>query len=168
MFINKYKLQIVIARSFNHTGPGQPSDFVCSNFARQIANIEKGRQQPVIKIGDSKVKRDFSDVRDIVKAYLLLIEKGVGGGVYNVCSGQAFTIGKILDKLLKLSGVKVRIEPDPSKMKATVVPILHGDHSKLTAVTGWEPTISFDKTLSDILKYWRKSVHDPAKKKRTF
>ncbi len=148
-------MHIVISRSFNHTGPGQPSDFVCSNFARQVADIEKGRQQPVIKVADRKVKRDFSDVRDIVAAYLLLVEKGVSGGIYNVCSGQAFTIGEILDKLLKFSGAKVRVEPDPSKMKNTVVPVLHGDNSKLVKATGWKPAISFDKTLSDLLDYWR-------------
>jgi len=155
-FVAKRKLNIVTARSFNHTGPGQPPDFVCSNFARQIADIEKGRQQPVIKVADRNVKRDFSDVRDVVAAYLLLVEKGVNGGVYNVCSGQAFTIGEILAKLLKLSAAKVRVEPDPFKMKNSVVPILHGDNSKLVKATGWKPAIGIDKTLSDILEYWRK------------
>ena len=155
-FISRHKMQIVIARSFNHTGPGQPPDFVCSNFAMQIADIEKGKQPPLIKVGDRKIKRDFSDVRDIVSAYALLVEKGISGEVYNVCSGTAFTIGEILDKLLKLSSVKVTVEPDPSKMKNSIVPVLHGDNSKLVRATGWKPTISIDKTLSDILEYWRK------------
>ena len=155
-FTSKHKMQIIIARSFNHTGPGQPPDFVCSNFAMQIADIEKGKQKPVIKVGDRMVKRDFSDVRDIVSAYLLLIEKGISGEVYNVCSGRAFTIGEILDKLLNLSSIKVKVEPDPSKMKNSIVPVLQGDYSKLVRATGWKPTISIDKTLSDILEYWRK------------
>ena len=154
-FVAKRGLAIIVARSFNHTGPGQPPDFVCSNFARQVADIEKGRQPPVIKIGDRNVKRDFSDVRDVVVAYRLLVEKGIVGSAYNVCSGKAFTIGEILDKLLKLSGVKVRVEPDPSKMKNSVVPVLQGDNSKLARATGWKPAISIDKTLSDILEYWR-------------
>ena len=155
-FISKSKMQIIIARSFNHTGPGQPPDFVCSNFAMQIAKIEKGKQPPVIRVGDRKVKRDFSDVRDIVSAYLLLIEKGVSGEVYNVCSGRAFTIGEILDKLLKLSNIKVKVEPDPSKMKSSVVPVLQGDNSKLVGATGWKQAISLDSTLSELLDYWRK------------
>lgn len=154
-FVAKRKLHIVVARSFNHTGPGQPPDFVCSNFARQVADIERGKQPPVIKVADRNVKRDFSDVRDVVSAYRLLVEKGIAGSVYNVCSGQAFTIGEILAKLLKLSGVKVSVEPDPSKMKNTVVPVLHGDNSKLVRATGWKPAIGIDKTLSDILEYWR-------------
>lgn len=149
-------MRIVISRSFNHTGPGQPPEFVCSNFAKQIAGIEKGMQPPVIKVGNLGIKRDFSDVRDVVRAYLFLLEKGKAGEAYNVCSGSAFAIGDVIAKLAKISGAKFKVEQEASRMMDNVVPVLQGGHSKLTAATGWQPTISFDRTLSDLLDYWRK------------
>lgn len=148
-------MHIVISRSFNHTGPGQPPEFVCSNFAKQVAGIEKGSQPPVIKVGDLKVRRDFSDVRDVVKAYLLLLEKGKPGEAYNVCSGNAFAIGDVIEKLARLSKAKFRVEQESSRVMDNAVPALHGDHSRLTAATGWKPAISFDQTLADLLAYWR-------------
>ncbi len=149
------KADAVIARSFNHTGPGQPSEFVCSNFARQVAGIEKGRQPPVIKVGNLSIKRDFSDVRDVVKAYLLLLEKGMAGEAYNVCSGRSVAIGDVIARLAKISGAKFKVEQEPSRVLDNSVPVLHGGHSKLTAATGWQPQISFDQTLADLLDYWR-------------
>ncbi len=148
-------MHIVISRSFNHTGPGQPSEFVCSNFARQVAGIGKGRQPPVIRVGDLGIKRDFSDVRDVVRAYPLLLEKGRAGEAYNVCSGSAFTIGDVIEKLAKISGAKFRVEQEASRVMGNAVPVLHGDNSKLVAATGWQPQISFDQTLADLLDYWR-------------
>lgn len=147
---------IVIARSFNHTGPGQPSEFVCSNFAKQVAGIEKGSQPAVIKAGDLKIRRDFSDVRDVVKAYLLLLQKGVPGGAYNVCSGSAFTIGDVIGKLARLSRAEFSVEQESSRVMSNAVPVLHGDNSMIFAATGWKPLISFDATLSDLLECWRK------------
>lgn len=148
-------MHVVISRSFNHTGPGQPSEFVCSNFARQVADIEKGRQPPVIKVGNLRIKRDFFDVRDVVRAYLLLLEKGKAGEAYNVCSGSTFAIGDVIEKLAKISGAKFKVEQEPSRVLDNAVPVLQGDHSKLTAATGWQPQISFDQTLADLLDYWR-------------
>lgn len=148
-------IRIVISRSFNHTGPGQPADFVCSNFARQVAEIEKGRQQPIIKVGDPAVKRDFTDVRDVVRAYLLLLQKGVAGEAYNVCSGKCYTIGEVLGKLVKISNQTVKIEQDNSGVHDNAIPVLHGDNSKIRAATGWQPQISFGQTLADLLDYWR-------------
>lgn len=160
-------MHIVISRSFNHTGPGQPPEFVCSNFARQVAEIEKGLQPPVIKVGNLEIKRDFSDVRDVVKAYLLLLERGKPGEVYNVCSGSAFTISDVLGKLARLSKAKFGVKQESSRVMDNTVPVLHGDHSKLTAATGWKPMISLDKTLTDLLAYWRKTaVSDLAREKR--
>ncbi|MBI2549652.1 GDP-mannose 4,6-dehydratase [Candidatus Woesearchaeota archaeon] len=149
-------VRIVITRSFNHTGPGQPSELVCSNFAKQLADIEKSKQQPAVKVGDLTVKRDFADVRDVVNAYLLLLMKGSFGDVYNVCSGKACTIGEVLAKLIEISGLKVKIEQDSSRVMGKTVPVLHGDNSKLMAATGWKPVIGFDQTLSDLLDYWRR------------
>ncbi len=151
----KEGMHVVISRSFNHTGPGQPPEFVCSNFAKQAACIEKGSQPPVIKVGDLKVRRDFSDVRDVVKAYLLLLEKGRPGEAYNVCSGSAFTIGDVIERLARLSKAKFKVEQESSRVIDNAVPALHGDPSKLTAATGWKPAISFDQTLADLLAYWR-------------
>lgn len=151
-------MHIVISRSFNHTGPGQPSEFVCSNFARQVAGIGKGSQPPAIKVGDLRIKRDFSDVRDVVKAYLLLLEKGKPGEAYNVCSGSAFTIGDVIEKLAKISGAKFRVEQESSRVLGNAVPALQGDHSKLTAATGWKPLVPFEVTLADLLRFWREKA----------
>ncbi|MBI2580183.1 GDP-mannose 4,6-dehydratase [Candidatus Woesearchaeota archaeon] len=151
-------MRVIITRSFNHTGPGQPSEFVCSDFAKQIADIEKGKQQPVVRVGDLKIKRDFTDVRDVVNAYLLLLEKGRAGEAYNVCSGRALAIGEILDKLVKISRLDARVVHEKSRISETVVPVLHGDNSKIGAATGWKPVIDFDDTLSALLDYWRKSI----------
>ncbi|MBI2140878.1 GDP-mannose 4,6-dehydratase [Candidatus Woesearchaeota archaeon] len=148
-------MRVIIARSFNHTGPGQPSGLVCSSFARQLADIGKGRQPAVVRVGDLKVVRDFTDVRDVVNAYLLLLQKGRPGEVYNVCSGRACTIGEVLDRLVRLSGLKVAFEQEASRLREQAVPVLHGDNSKLVAATGWEPVIGLDETLSDLLNYWR-------------
>ena len=154
-YVKKHALRIIIARSFNHTGPGQPPDFVCSSFAMQFADIEKGRQPPVIKVGDLAIKRDFSDVRDVVRAYLLLLQKGVNGEAYNVCSGTTVAIGDVVDKLKKMSTASVKVEREQERMKHTVVPVLHGDNSKLKLL-GWQPLISFDETLASLLYHWRK------------
>ena len=153
-FVESHDAHIVVARSFNHTGPGQPADFVCSNFAKQLADIEKNRQPPVVRVGDLDIRRDFSDVRDVVSAYALLLEKAAAGEVFNVCSGTAIAIGEVLDKLRSMSTVSVSVERERSRMQHAVVPLLQGDNAKLREL-GWRPQIGLDSTLASILYYWR-------------
>lgn len=148
-------LQVVIARAFNHTGPGQEPAFVCSDFARQIARIEAGQAEAVLRVGDLAARRDFSDVRDVVRAYGLLLEKGTPGEVYNVCSGKAWSIGEILDILRGLAGRPIAVETDPARGRSEDVPALVGSFAKLEAATGWRPVIPLERTLKDLLDSWR-------------
>ena len=150
-----YKLHLVRTRAFNHTGPRRGSVFVSSNFAKQIADIEKGRQEPVIRVGNLEAKRDFSDVRDIVRAYHLAVTQAEPGEVYNLCSGRAWAIREILDTLLAMSDVKVRVEQDPARLRPSDVPGLVGDASRFRERTGWTPEIPLSQTLADLLAYWR-------------
>ncbi|MCX7974292.1 MAG: GDP-mannose 4,6-dehydratase [Candidatus Aminicenantes bacterium] len=154
-YFRSYGLRTVRTRGFNHTGPRRGEVFVTSSLAKQIAEIEKGKREPVIKVGNLEAKRDFTDVRDIVRAYWLALEKGEVGEVYNIGSGRAYPIREVLEKLLSLSQVKVRIEVDPARLRPSDVPILQADASKFRQLTGWQPTIPFDKTLEDLLNYWR-------------
>lgn len=151
-------LDIVIARSFPHTGPGQSPDFVCSDWASQIARIEKGLAKPVIEVGNLSGKRDFTDVRDVVKAYSLLIEKGRRGEVYNVCSGKGVALREILDTLLSFSSQKIKVQVDSSKLRKADIPLLLGNKHKIVEETSWEPEIPLKKSLRDLLEYWRKRV----------
>jgi GDP-4-dehydro-6-deoxy-D-mannose reductase len=153
-----YKLNIVRTRGFNHTGPRRGEVFVSSTFAKQIARIEKGLQEPLIYVGNLKAKRDFTDVRDMVRAYWLSLEKCKPGEVYNICSGKSWAVEKILNILLNLSKAKIEIREDPQRMRPSDVPILEGDSSKFKKETGWEPEIPFEKTLEDLLNYWRERV----------
>lgn len=150
-----WKVDSVRTRGFNHEGPRRGPVFVASDFAKQIADIEKGRKAPVLSVGNLEAKRDFTDVRDMVKAYWLALEKCESGEVYNICSGQAWSIQKVLDHLLSLTRTKIEVKPDPARLRPSDVPILLGDNSKFVRVTGWQPTIPFDQTLSDMLEYWR-------------
>ncbi|MCX6710085.1 MAG: GDP-mannose 4,6-dehydratase [Candidatus Woesearchaeota archaeon] len=153
----KYKsLSIVISRSFNHTGTGQSPDFVCSDFAKQIAEIEKGKREPVIKVGNLEAKRDFSDVRDISIAYSLFDK--CKPGIYNIGSGRAYAIREILDILISMSRAKIKEESDPKKFRKIDVPVMFGSHEKFSAETGWQPRISIEKTLESILDYWREKI----------
>ncbi len=151
---DKKGLQVVITRSFNHTGPGQQDIFVIPSFARQITQIEKGKQDS-IKVGNLDAIRDFSDVRDVVKAYLLLIEKGVSGELYNVCSGKGHSIKSLLDKMIAISSANIKIEHDPVRMRKIYIPELIGDNTKLKEATGWKPEIMIEQTLIDTIEYWR-------------
>lgn len=150
-----FGMKIVRTRAFNHTGPRRGDVFVESNFAKQIVDIEKGRQEPVIRVGNLDARRDYTDVRDIVRAYRLSLEKCEPGEVYNICSGRSWVIREVLDLLLARSKVKVRVEPDPARMRPSDVQILEGDFSKFHGATGWKPEIPFERTLDDILAYWR-------------
>lgn len=153
-----YGMKIVRTRGFNHTGPRRGEVFVTSSFAKQIAEIEKGKKEPILEVGNLEAERDWTDVRDMVRAYLLAVEKGEPGEVYNLCSGKAVKVKDMLEMLLKMSSVKVKIHEDPSRMRPSDVPILLGDNSKFVKVTDWQPEIPFEKTMQDLLNYWRERV----------
>lgn len=155
-YFKNYSLNIIRVRPFNHIGPRQSQEFVCSSFAKQIAEIEKGLREPIIKVGNLEAKRGFTDVRDMVKGYWLALDKGEPGKVYNICSEKAIQIKGLLNHLLELSSRKVEIMKDPKKMRPSDNPILQGDSSKFRRRSGWKPEILLDKTLKDILEYWRK------------
>lgn len=155
-YFKTYNMKIVRTRGFNHTGPRRGEVFAESSFAKQIAEIEKKNKEPVIYVGNLETRRDYTDVRDMVKGYFLAAEKGEPGEVYNICSGKAVKIEKVLDTLLSFSKVKVRIKQDPTRMRPSDVPILLGDNSKFVKQTGWKPQIPFEKTMLDLLNYWRK------------
>ncbi len=157
-YFMSYGMDIVRTRAFNHEGPRRGHVFVTSNFSKQIAEIEKGKKEPVIYVGNLNAKRDFSDVRDVVKAYWLSLEKGEKGEVYNIASGKAYTIREMLDLLLSIGKVNVKVKEDPSRMRPSDVELLVGDASKIRKATGWKPEISFEKTLEDLLNYWRERV----------
>ncbi len=149
-----HKLKIVRVRPFNHVGPRQAPIFVVSSFAKRIAEIEGGKEK-VMKVGNLKSKRDFTDVRDMVKAYLLALEKGRLGDVYNLGSGKSYEIKDILDKMISKSSAKISIETSESLMRPSDNPELVCDFSKFNKLTGWSPEIDIDKTLEDTLEYWR-------------
>ena len=153
-----YGLKIVVTRAFNHTGPRRGEPFVTSNFAKQIAEIENGKREPVINVGNLAAKRDFTDVRDIVKAYYLSLQKCDFGEAYNICSKKTRTIQSILDILLGMSTAKINVRTDPTRLRPSDVEVLLGDCSKFKKKTGWKPIIPIDKTLNDLLDYWREKV----------
>lgn len=148
-------LDVIIARPFPHTGPGQSPDFVCSDWARQIIQIERGARKPVMRVGNLDVKRDFTDVRDTVRAYVLLMQKGRRGEVYNICRGKGVSLRKILEIFLSSSSKSVQVEQDPAKMRKVDIPFLVGDNRKIKKETSWEPRIPLEKTLLELLDYWR-------------
>nr|WP_275422543.1 GDP-mannose 4,6-dehydratase [Paenibacillus mucilaginosus] len=148
-------LHTVMTRTFNHTGPRRGESFVTSSLAKQIADIEKGRKDPVIHVGNLQAKRDFTDVRDVVRAYWLALEKGGAGETYNIASGTCCAIEEVLQKLLSFSTVQIRIEEDPARLRPSDVEILLGDYTKFHRKTGWKPEIPFERTLEDLLNYWR-------------
>jgi GDP-4-dehydro-6-deoxy-D-mannose reductase len=148
-------LDVVVTRSFNHTGPRQTPAFVAPSMARQIALIERGRLEPAIKVGNLDAQRDVTDVRDVVRAYSALMRDGATGVVYNVASGIARSIQSILDALVSRSKVPVRIEIDQTRMRPNDVPVVVGSYTRLKQATGWQPEISFDQMLDDLLSYWR-------------
>jgi GDP-4-dehydro-6-deoxy-D-mannose reductase len=154
-YFKSYGLKTVRTRGFNHTGPRRGEVFICSNFAKQIAAIEKDRQDPVIYVGNLDAKRDFTDVRDTVRAYWLSLEKCEFGEVYNIGSGTAHTIREILDMLLALTSVQVEVKVDPARLRPSDVQILLSDSSKFGSATGWKPEIPFEQSLKDLLEYWR-------------
>jgi len=157
-YFRSYGLPIVRTRGFNHTGPRRGDVFVTSSFAKQIVEVEKGRRKAVIYVGNLEAKRDFTDVRDMVRAYWLSLEKGEPGEVYNIGSGRTCAMQEVLDTLLSLSKVKVKVEVDPKRLRPSDVPILLSDCTKFRKLTGWKPKIPFKQTMSDLLDYWRERV----------
>jgi GDP-4-dehydro-6-deoxy-D-mannose reductase len=152
-------LPVVLTRSFNHIGPRQDPSFFTSNVARQIARIELGCADPVLEVGNLEGRRDLTDVRDTVRAYETIAERGVPGRLYNVCGGEAYRIGDILDALLSRSRVPIAVRPDPARYRPHDAPLVLGDRSRLTGELGWVPRIPIEQTLSDLLEYWRQAVH---------
>ena len=157
-YYKSYGMKIVRTRGFNHTGPRRGEVFICSNFARQIAEIENGLKEPVLYVGNLEARRDFTDVRDTVRAYWLSLEKGESGEVYNIGTGKAFTMQEVLDILLSMSELKVEVRVDKSRLRPSDVPLLLCDVTKFKSLTGWEPQIPFRQTLKDLLDYWRERV----------
>ncbi|MBU4240963.1 MAG: GDP-mannose 4,6-dehydratase [Actinobacteria bacterium] len=153
-----YGLDVVRTRAFNHSGPRRGDVFVDSNFCKQVAMIEKGRQEPVLKVGNLEARRDFTDVRDMVVGYWMALEKGEPGEVYNLGSGKDITIQRLLDMLLELTPAEIEVRQDPERMRPSDVMILLADISKFSDLTGWEAEIPFEKTLEDLLAYWRERV----------
>ncbi len=154
-YLHSENYPIYLVRPFNHTGPRQSDSFVCSSFARQISEIDGGLREPVLRVGDLSVRRDFSDVRDIVRGYLMVVEKGEVGRVYNLCAGKAYSIRTVVEILLSLSSSKIKVQQDPSRLRVGEIPLCYGDHARVSREVGWEPTIPFAKTLADILSYWQ-------------
>jgi len=157
-YYRNHNMDIVIARPFNHPGPRENPGLVCSDFAKQIVEIERGDRKPVIRVGNLENKRDFTDVRDIIKGYVLLAEKGKRGETYNLCSGRAYSIKMMLDKLISMSTSKINVEVDPKKLRSGEVNVQIGDNSKIVSEIGWKPEIPINKTLEDILSYHRKEL----------
>ncbi|MBI4744407.1 MAG: GDP-mannose 4,6-dehydratase [Actinobacteria bacterium] len=153
-----YGIYVVRTRTFNHTGPRRGEVFVTSNFAKQIAEIEHDLRDGVLYVGNLTPRRDFIDVRDVVRAYWLALEKGEAGEVYNIASEHAYTIKEMLDMLLAMTDKKIEVKQDPERMRPSDVEILVGDASKFKEKTGWKAEIPFEKTLADLLDYWRERI----------
>src|SRR5262249_19764966 len=151
-------LDTLLVRPFNHAGPGQAPAYATSAFAQQIAEIEEGRREPVLRVGNLDARRDITDVRDTVRAYHALVQRGVAHRPYNVCSGRTHSMRKWLEIRLPFARARVRVEPDPARLRPSDTPVVHGSHARLTADTGWEPRIPIEQTLSDLLDYWRKHI----------
>jgi len=157
-YFHSYGMHIIRTRAFNHTGPRRGEVFVTSNFCKQAVLIGKGKQEPIMNVGNLEARRDFSDVRDVVRAYWLALEKGRAGEVYNICSGRSWMIRELLDKILEIAGLEVEIRSDPTRMRPSDVKILQGSHDKITRETGWNPEIPMEKTIRDLMDFWRERV----------
>lgn len=155
-------LPVILTRTFHHTGPRRGEGFAESSFARQLAEIEAGRRPPVLEVGNLTSVRDFTDVRDVVRAYWLLLQKGRAGQVYNVCSGAGTPMSDLLRLLIEVSGLRIDVRVDPARLRAGDVPELVGDPSRIKADTGWEPLIPLERSLADLLGYWRERVAQAA------
>jgi len=149
------KLPVIRARSFNHIGPGQSDAFAASAFARQIAEIELGQRAPVVRVGNLEAERDFTDVRDVIRAYWLMLTQGEAGAAYNVGSGASQSVRWVLDTLLELTHASITVETDPARLRPSDVPVSICDNRRLTQATGWQPEIDLRTSLADLLESWR-------------
>jgi len=157
-YFRSYGMKCIVTRGFNHTGPRRGQVFATSSFAKQIAQIEAGFQEPLLSTGDLESKRDWTDTRDMVRAYWLATECGKPGEVYNTGSGSCMRIGDMLDILLSHTTADIKVQPDPARMRPSDVQLLWANVDKFKSATGWEPTIPFEKTMADLLGYWRERV----------
>lgn len=158
IYTTAYDMELVMVRAFNHIGPGQAPIYVVSDFCRQVVEIEKGLREPVMMVGNLKAMRDFTDVRDVVRAYALLAQYGKPGETYNVGSGHAISIREILDLIIAQSDVDVEVKVDPNKIRPVDVPIIEADTAKLREATGWERKIPLTQTIRETMDYWRNHI----------
>ena len=158
VYFHSYGLKVAISRAFNHTGPRRGEEFICSKIAKALAEISHGLKPPRLKLGNTEAIRDFTDVRDTVKAYWLLASKGIYGVPYNIGSGCGRTIQEVVKELVSISGLDVEVERDPAMMRPADVPRLICDYRNFHEVTGWEPSIDFHQTMVDLYEYWLNMV----------
>lgn len=155
IYADAYDLDVMMVRAFNHIGPNQLPLFVVADFCKQVAEIEAGNREPIIKVGNLSARRDFTDVRDVVRAYALLMESGRAGETYNIGSGHAIAIEDLLRCILDNSSVDIRVEVDPEKLRPVDVPIIEADTTKIYKETGWQPKIPLEQTIRETLEFWR-------------
>lgn len=158
IYAEAYQMDVMMVRAFNHIGPNQAPIFVVADFCKQVAEMEAGMREPVMQVGNLSAKRDFTDVRDVVRAYGLLVQYGKAGETYNVGSGQAIAIEQILQMIVSKSALDIQIEIDPEKLRPVDVPIIEANTQKLVQMTGWKREISLEQTIQETLDYWRKEV----------
>lgn len=158
IYSRAYDMELVLVRAFNHIGPGQAPLFVVSDFCKQVAEIERNLREPVMKVGNLAAQRDFTDVRDVVKAYIKLVQMGIPGETYNVGRGQAIAIKDLLQMIVERSTADIKVEIDPAKIRPVDVPVIEADTRKIYDLTGWKPEISLEQTISETLDYWRKQI----------
>lgn len=156
IYSQAYGMDVMMVRAFNHVGPSQAPLFVVADFCKQAAEIEKGLRDPVIHVGNLSARRDFSDVRDVVRAYTLLMEHGAAGETYNVGSGKAIAIRELLDMILAQAKVPIEVQVDQARLRPVDVPVIEADVSKLEACTGWKREIPLEQTIGETLEYWRR------------
>lgn len=156
-------LPVIVARAFNHVGPRQSPDFAASSFARQLAAIEAGDAGPVLRVGNLDPRRDLTDVRDTVKAYVALARRGTPGRVYNVCSGRAVSVRELLDLMLARSSARIRLEQDPALLRPHDTPVVIGNAARIHAETGWEALVSLEQSVTDLLDDWRRRLATPGR-----
>lgn len=158
IYADAYGLDVMMVRAFNHIGPNQTPMFVVADFCQQAAEIEAGKREAVMRVGNLSAKRDFTDVRDVIRAYALIMEHGKAGETYNVGSGHAVSIQEILDTIVSFSKADIKVEVDPAKLRPVDVPIIEADIRKLVECTGWKREIPLERTIEETLNYWRKEV----------
>lgn len=158
IYSKAYNMELMMVRAFNHVGPAQAPMFVVSDFCKQVAEIEKGLREPMMRVGNLAARRDFTDVRDVVRAYVQLIQCGKPGETYNVGSGHARAIQEILDMIISQAKISIKVEVDPNKLRPVDVPIIEADITKLQQLTGWKPEIPLEQTIQETLDYWRVQV----------